>query len=208
MAIARLQLDRKLVGDSITNMLGKSEYVKQETDKYFGRIFNNARRSMIRAFDTHDVTQEIKAGPEAANITDTTHGEGNLFSFLGFSENTDPTAPLRQLLLEGTYYRQTVYRNRGWYFQVYTPSREEIRRVTPLEWEQGNSWAFGIEQGISNLGFYIFTHWEGGRSKEGVQLNTEANKGGWEYTDLVFKPTPYISEILSNFREKVESKVT
>jgi hypothetical protein len=188
-------------------MLGKSDFVRQQVNKVFHGIFSNAKRAMIGEFDRNPITLELKAGPTASNISETMNGYGNLFSFIGFEAGTEPTAPLRELLSEKTDYRQTVYRNRSWYFRVDTPSRQEIAEATPMPWEVGRSWVQGIEQGMSNLSFYIFTHWEGptSRSKEGLQLDTKSNAGGWEYSDEVFSPRPYMKEILAKFRERINN---
>ena len=66
----------------------------------------------------------------------------------------------------------------------------------------GTSWAEAVESGEFNgdasLSHYIYKTWMSSRSKKGIQV-----KGN--YSESKFKPTPYMSEILNNFIEKMNS---
>jgi hypothetical protein len=196
-----LVINHAALNAKIQQALANSVPVKRLTyNKAYG-IYYRAKRTMLNEFDRHLVTQEIAEGNQAANISGTLDGYGNLFSFIGFIDGSDPTSALRDLLDVGTDFQQTVFRNSKWYFKVRTPSQEAIASVTPMPWETGNGWAEGIEKGISGLGYYIYKRWEKGHSKMGVQLPWE-NWGD----NLTFTPTPYLTEILGNFREKVNNK--
>jgi hypothetical protein len=110
-----------------------------------------------------------------------------------------PTAPLRDLLDIATTFRQTVYRDRKWYFQIETPSKKALEKASPMPWERGNSWAFGVERGISGLSHFMYKRWGGGRSGSGFQLPYE------NLEDAHFRPTPYLTQILANFRDRINN---
>jgi hypothetical protein len=197
MAKWTIRIDRKLLDLEITRALGKSPLVKDAAAKLFNGIFNSAKRTMLKEFDRHPVTLELLAGPRAVNMSGTLDGYGNLFSFIGFDNSVNPIEDLRQLLDIATTARQTIYKDRKWFFRVDTPNREVIRRFTPMPWESGTSWSEGIERGISGLSHYMFKKWAGSRSGTGFQLPYE------NLEEANFSPTPYMTEILANFRERV-----
>lgn len=163
-------------------------------------LFSSAKRAMLREFDRSNITQEILGGEDAANISGTLGGYGNLFSFIGFHQGDRPTEPLRWML-EQVSMEQTQYRERKWYFRVRVPDNRDIAGVTPMPWEQGNSWALSVEKEISGLSHYLYTRHALHRSRSGtgIQLPYE----NWE--DLQFEGQPYITEILKNFRERVNN---
>ena len=196
MATYSLTIHRDQLEINVTRALGKSALVRNLALKKFAGIFDSAHRAMLREFDRHPITNELIDGIEAANISHTLDGYGNLYSFIGFKEGSQPTEDIRALLAVATTYRQTVYQNRQWFFKLYTPSREAIQKVTPMPWEAGNSWVAGIEQGMSNLSHFMFKRWGGGRSGGGFQLP-------YENQELNFSKRPYITEILKNFRDRM-----
>ena len=197
-----LKLNRSNLELEFTRALGNSTEVKMIADRQFRSIFNAAHRVMIKEFDRHPITSEIDAGPRAVNLSETLGGYGNLFSFIGFEAGSEPTQNLKDLLMLTVNYRQTVYRNRAWYFKVYIPSKEDIADASPMPWEAGNSWALQIEKsnGISGLSAYMYAKWNGGRSKQGFQLPYENQE------DAAFSAKPYLSEILANFKNRINHK--
>jgi len=188
-ASIRAKIDKALGEDKVRRAAYKKAY------DYFKRAHN----TMLKQFNEHPITQEIEAGPRALNTSDTLDGYGNLFSFIGFPAEDDPIAPLREMLADNVTFRQTIYRDRKWYFRVSVPSREDIEHVTDMPWEHGNSWAYAVENDISGASHYMYKKWEAGRSGTGFQLPYE------NMEDLIFQPRPYISEILANFREKINN---
>ena len=54
-------------------------------------------------------------------------------------------------------------------YRVDVPTEAEITTVTPMPWEGGRSWAYGIERGISGYGFYIYKKWKTSRSGGAIQ---------------------------------------
>jgi hypothetical protein len=72
------------------------------------------------------------------------------------------------------------------------PSQNEISKVTPLPFENGRSWAIGIEKGISGFTQYIYTKFLDGRSKQGVQSDKAKGLGS-------FKKQDYLNLLIQNF---------
>ena len=176
--------------------------------KAYGR-YMTAKRAMLKEFDRSNITQELISGPNALNISGTLDGYGNLFSFIGFEQGDNPTEALRQLLELGTSMTQTVYRNKAWYFKVSLPTREVIEENTQMPWESGNSWAYAVERYISGLGHYMYKKNLGAssRSGTGLQIGISGTTSYYDYLeDANFSPKPYISEILKNFRVRINKK--
>jgi len=199
----KLNINMKRLDDQFHSFVAKSPTAKKLTYQIFNTRFQSRLRTMLSQFDRHPVTLEINAGPLASNISQTLDGYGNLFSFIGFESDSKPTEELREALVKNTDFVQRQYRansgrfGRGWEFVINVPSRKEIEAVTQMPWEGGNSWAFGVEEGISGLSHYMFQRWGGSRSKEAFQLPYE------NMEDAIFAPVPYISKILQSFRDRI-----
>jgi hypothetical protein len=83
------------------------------------------------------------------------------------------------------------------YFRVLFPTREEIADATSdeVEWGSFDSWVYAVEEGISNLNYYLYKQNEeitGSRSGPGIQTKHPLREGD-------FGGTPYMSEILQYF---------
>jgi hypothetical protein len=179
----------------------KSKKFMQGLKPNFKRIFmshaNKIIREMIKEFDNHPITIEIESGPRSSNMSGTLSGSGNLFSFIGFDEGTDPIKGLRGLLKTSRVEFLGV--NAGTIdFKIYFPENEEIYALTPMPWAKGRSWVRGIERGMSGLGQYLYSNknLETSRSGSAIQINSKI-KGG------TFKNTSYISGIRRNFYKQV-----
>jgi hypothetical protein len=162
-------------------------------------VFKRAKGAMLREYDRHPISVEIKGGVGASPSSGATQGYGNLFTFLGFEKGSDPVGQLRHMLDAGTGFRPTIFRDNTWYFRVSTPSREVIGFTTNLAW--GMSWVEAVEEGVDNLSYYVYKTSRGykGRSGGGFQKGKEHNP------TLDFKPSPYLSEILDNFRDRINN---
>jgi hypothetical protein len=178
----------------------KSKGAEKKIYRKVNAAFQRKREELMRNFDEHPITQEIKAGPEASNSSRTiVGGYGNLFTFIGFNTGADPTAEVRAALRYGTRLIRTP-RKRGTkrgvlysYDIVYT-NLNDLRGVSPMPWEPG-SWVQKVERGISGLGYYIYHKYvvPGSRSGKGTQ-STNKLRGG------VYKRTRYMSAILKTFK--------
>jgi hypothetical protein len=65
-----------------------------------------------------------------------------------------------------------------------------------MPWQEGRSWAEGIERGISGLGNYINKSSSSSRSSQGVQVKNRIRGGQ-------FRNTKYLSSIINNFKKNV-----
>ena len=77
------------------------------------------------------------------------------------------------------------------------PTAQQIFLATPLPWETGRSWAKGIEEGISGLGYYI-KQVKNSRSGLGVQSQNQVRKG------VRFNNTQYISSLIKKYNKKIK----
>lgn len=166
------------------------------------QILNKAqiiKKQMISEFNAHPVTREILSGPDATNLSQTLVGakNGNLFSFIGFESGSDPIQPILQRLIE---IEITLDKSSDSYFlNIKMPSPEEIWELTPMPWQEGRSWAKGIESGISGLNYYLYGNFEeNSRSGTGVQTNKVRS-----YARYV--PIQYITTLLKKYRTKFSS---
>jgi len=172
--------------------------LKNTFEKTITLQFNNIKRQMINEFLDHDVTKEIKAGPESQNISNTLGGYGNLFSYIGFYEGEDPTDPITELL-EKTNIQFSRLIDGGAVWNVYMPAKEDIWEVTPMPWAEGRSWAKGIETGISGLGEYFYTlrrEMPNSRSGSGLQLKSKLRRKNR------FKNVKYITDLLKKYEKR------
>jgi hypothetical protein len=209
MPITSLRINHLSIQKKIDAAIANSPVIKRLAYQKAYGVFRHAKRTMLREFDRHNITQELLAGPNAVNISGTLDGYGNLFSFIGFERGSEPTQDLRQLLELGTTFEQTIYRNKVWYFRVKTPTKEAISEVTQMPFERGNSWAFAVETYISGLSHYLYKRNLGGssRSGSGLQVGVQGGNSYYEYLeDVTFTGKPYITEILNNFRDRVNKE--
>lgn len=178
--------------------------------------FNLLKREMIKEFREHPVTKEIMAGPRAKNTSGVLDGYGNLFSFIGFYQEDDPIEPILNLFTDKIQIQFGGYSKAGLVWNVSFPTASDVWAVTPMPWASGRSWARGIEQGISGIGFYLFTKREG-RLEEASRSGTaiQLNEGGkikrrkrptttrrFSRKRYIFRNTAYISSLLNKYEKK------
>jgi len=181
----------KLDIKSIRGKALSSTKVKEKALEKAEKKVSQEKNKLIEAFDNHEVTKEIAAGPKTSNTSGTLGGYGNLFSFIGFDAGSDPITPVKELLNEIEV--KNIKKNGDEYnVTVKYPSQNEISKVTPLPFENGRSWAIGIEKGISGFTQYIYTKFLDGRSKQGVQSDKAKGLGS-------FKKQDYLNLLIQNF---------
>ena len=159
------------------------------------------KEMLISEFNSHPVTVEIKAGPNAGNYSDTLVGitQGNLFSFIGFQEGSDPIAPILEILNGIKITSSVEYENS--FLNISLPNIEEIWAITPMPWQEGRSWAKGIESGISGLNYYLYSsskQFENSRSGSAVQTSKTRSRAR-------YIPTQYLTTLLKKYRTKFSS---
>lgn len=183
----------------INRLLADSTAAKLLVLEALQPVVQDKQEELVRNFEAHPVTQEIEDGPYASNISGTLSGEGNLFSFIGFYEGSDPIEVIREILYEPadiTVLRRV--RNNSFLVNISGVDKEDIFAETPLPWATQISWAESIERGLSGFGQYLYKE-EGlrrSRSTTGLQIKGRIRSGS-------FKNTKYISELINNFRKSL-----
>lgn len=159
--------------------------------------FEKIKQKYIEEFINHPVTQEIKGGISANNISGTLSGITNLYSFIGFDEGTDPIKPIEDLLQRSNY--RIIFNNNSIDSTIVfdIPTAAQIFEITPMPWAIGRSWARGIETGISGLGYYLKKK-KNSRSGFGIQSSTNQVRFGVSY-----KNTKYISDLINRFNKEL-----
>lgn len=159
--------------------------------------FKKLKNELLLEFNSHLITQEIKLGPNGTNISGTLGGQSNLFAFIGFDSSDDPIRPILDIL-ESIEIRFVKDIEIGCLFTVSFPEPSEIFAVTPMPWASGRSWAKGIEQGISGLGYLIKNNTSSSRSGAALQSSVKIRSSR-------YKNTPYISAILKKYKTQFMS---
>jgi|TARA_B100001094_G_C18190096_1_gene806563 hypothetical protein len=156
---------------------------------------------LMKEFDAHPVTREIKEGAGASNISGTLGGYGNLFTYIGFSDSDNPIEIVRALLSNSLNVKMLPPRGKQMIQEaiISLPTKAEIEASTPLPWAAGRSWAKGIEEGISGLGQYLNKQsGDHGRSGGGVQSDEKIRSSG-------FRSVDYLSGILGNLSKNIQT---
>lgn len=171
------------------------------------RTLQKEAQRLIADFESHPVTQEIEGGPNAGNQSNTLGGYGNLFSFIGFENGSDPISPIRSLLARSIKIRSfRKKRNILGFKLVFTvPTIEEIKEVSPMPWST-ESWAEAVERGISGLSQYLYSSdksYNTSRSGPAVQLDFDMSGRGGNSS-----PIDYITGILSRMLKSIEVSLT
>lgn len=156
------------------------------------------RERMIDDFFNHPITKEIDEGPNAQNTTGSLSGYGNLFSFIGFEFGTDPIAPITTLLYKTQV--DIVTTSSSSYLRVKLPTPEDVWAITPMPWQEGRSWAKGIESGISGLNHYLFLKRTNEKSRSTMAVQADRVRSNTRYT-----PQKYISDILKGYKKRFQS---
>jgi hypothetical protein len=165
--------------------------------------FEDIKLRMVKEFLNHPITKEINAGAYASNTSGTLSniGNGNLFSFIGFELGDDPIEPIKSLLEDIEI--RIIKTSNSISISIKYPTPQEIWEITPMPWQEGRSWAKGIESGISGLNYYLFSsrlNDDASRSSTGIQSNKQLRS----YARYV--PTSYISTLLKKYRTIFSSK--
>lgn len=163
------------------------------------KVLQESKQELIQEFNDHPVTKEIAAGPTAANSSGTLGGKGNLFSFLGFNDGTDPIGPVRNLLqkIELSTGKPTMSGNKI-QFRVNVPDSNEFENASKMPWESGRSWLYDIERTISGLSQYLYGEFKKSRSGTGAQAENSV-------TSKTFVPVRYFGTMLDKFIKKLKA---
>jgi hypothetical protein len=186
---------------AVKSMGAKS--IRDQAFKIVQKRLEQAHKETLTEFNTHPVTAEIEAGPRSENLSGTLGGYGNLFSYIGFGQGTNPTESLRDFLIK----TPKVFKNSRFVkrqnsvefmFRIQIPTTEQMEALSPSPYE-GRSWVKGVERGISGLGYYLHSRsgqLAGSRSGHGIQTENRLRA-------MTFKPIRYMTSILTKFRKRV-----
>lgn len=175
-----------------------ADIIRKSVEKSLLSQFEKIKAEMIKEFLNHPVTEEIKKGANAQNISGTLNGYGNLFSYIGFYDGDDPIEPVLEEFKKSTIVFSRLVEG-GAVWNIYLPDKEDIWAASPMPWAIGRSWAKGIETGISGVGYYLYTQREklkNSRSGTAIQTSTRIGKPR-------FKNVKYISDILGKYEKKI-----
>lgn len=190
------RVDSKKIRDAILS----SRAVRVAAINLATQELEEEKSEAVRELEAHPVTQEILGGESAQNISGTLGGYGNLFSFIGFRNGSDPMKPVINLLLKTRVLKSGVT-VRGNYIQVRIdlPTKEDFGAISKMPWESGRSWLWDIERSISGLGSYLYGKFEASRSGAAVQARKS-------YSKRRFLPTKYFSPIYSRLVKRITGR--
>ena len=150
-----------------------------------------AKERLIEEFMSHLITQEIEAGSRATNMSQTLGGYGNLFSYIGFEQGSDPIAPIKNYLRRAVRLKKVNAQRLQFVLKVELPSKGDIIALSPVPWAPGRSWVDAMERGLSGLGHYLLTDSPFSRSGNAIQATVNLRGGS-------FQRVPYLSPMLKS----------
>lgn len=158
---------------------------------------------MVDDFDDHPISQEIWAGNSAENTSGTLGGYGNLFSFIGFKEGSDPISPI-SLILRGkiTHTIKRTNDHGGYIVTINIPDKKELHGKAQVDWMGGRSWLDGIEHGIAGLNRFLYDE-EGYGSPKPSLSETGIQAKHNIRNSVSYKNVSYVSKILNDFRKRL-----
>jgi hypothetical protein len=201
----KVKLNQNKIAQAISKNSKMASLIRKEVRAIVEEYVERSQDEMVQEYLNHPVTKEIDNGPEASNISSTLGGEGNLFSYIGFEEGSEPTESVKEILENSVKVsaRPEISvngKNIKINFPVSGPTMQEIESETPMPFEGGKSWVSGVEKGISGFSYYVFRKFiKNSRSSTGIQAEPQVRTGS-------FKPSPYLSVILKKFYSKINAK--
>jgi hypothetical protein len=189
------KINKKLIQKQILESRSVQRMVRNIVQKEVEK-----EKALFRAeFESHPVTQELDGGENASNISGTLGGYGNLFSFLGFNNGSNPTGPVKLLIQKINLGNFIKNKGTTFQFKVNIPSKEEFAVISRLPWEGGRSWLLDIERGISGLGAYLYGRFANSRSGGGIQSK-------YNYSNRRFRNVRYFSDMYNKFLTRLGAK--
>ena len=189
------KINKKLIQKQIFNNRAVKKMVRDIVQKEVEK----EKALFQQDFESHPVTQELDGGENASNISGTLGGYGNLFSFLGFNQGANPTAPVKFLIQRITLDRNIQATGNGFKVRVNVPSKDDFGAVSRLPFEGGRSWLLDIERGISGLGAYLYGRFASSRSGTGIQSK-------YNYANKRFRNVKYFSGMYTKFLRRLGAK--
>lgn len=173
-------------------------FLLEKLNEFAQEKFERAKAHLLNDIENHPVSKEISSG-QSVTSSKFLSGPGNLFSFLGFNEGSDPVGELIDLLDEIIIFEPStkILDRKNLSFsaisRTYLPVDSDLQ-ILSLAWEPGISWVSAIEKGVSNLGYYLFVNSSASRSGKGIQV-------GHITRQTTFSPAPYLTPLFEKFRK-------
>jgi len=186
----------KRVSLNSKKIIAQNKAFQRKAEALVKEKYEESKDNFLNNFESHPVTKELDGGNNAANISTTLNGIGNLFTFIGFYQNDTPIGKLRNAIKKQFSFKKSKT-NTGVRFIITHPTLNKLKQETPMPWETGKSWVAGIEKGISGFGNYMYKRFVEGRSKKGLQAKDTIRQGS-------YKPTRYMSELIDSFIKQVK----
>jgi len=193
----KVTLDKKRLQKNIFN--DGQRIIKSMIYPIVEAKINAAQKEMIEEFQNHPVTKEISAGENASNSSGLLGGYGNLFSFIGFDQGSDPIGSLDSIFKRKIDFVLKSTNDRGGFSIIINyPSQQSLEASAQVKWMGGRSWIDGIEKGISGLDSFLYMDAgiKNSRSGSGIQSKNKIR-------GVTQNKTPYVSEILDKFKNRL-----
>lgn len=186
----------------VSRQVSKLKTFRKKAISMANEKFLREKKKLINNFESHPVTRELRGGPGASNFSRTLPGGyGNLFSFIGFEESSDPVDIVRDALDNTRIQKRPQKKIKNekvtFSFVVDYPTLHELKSATRMPWEAGLSWLDRIEKGISGFGYYMNTrNRRFSRSGAGLQMDRKIRDGK-------YSPVSYYSGIINRFKKGI-----
>ncbi len=192
-------INNKKIQEKVFSSGGSKQKILEAAEIKIRRKVNLAKKILLQKVREHIVSKELKGGALANNDSGTLGGYGNLFSFIGFSANSNPVDDLISFLDEGIdiIKNPNITRAGKINFSIGIPTKSDFDAALSLPWEYGRSWPHAIENGIGNLGHFL-SRLNEGRSLGGIQVKNELSNRS-------FSPIDFITPILKEFEVQIRS---
>lgn len=161
--------------------------------------FEAAKLLLLQDIRSHPVSQELINWTAPSAFLSGGSPNSSLFGFIGFPASYRPIDDLIEYLRTNiNFVPATKISLAGLTAIGYTiPSREDFAVRFPLFWAGGTDWVFGIENGISGLGYFLNTISSYSRSTEGIQSQYPVNPGA------EFRGTSFLTPLLETFNLRI-----
>jgi hypothetical protein len=178
---------------------GSESFMVKELNLLAREVFNEAFDNLISRVETHPISLELSQ-KQSVDESRFLSVRGNLFSFFGFEASDNPVDELINFLKATIKFfpgqGMTVKGVKGYLPARATyPTRDDFD-LLGLSWEPNRSWVYAIEEGVNNLGYYLFVARDSSRSGKGIQSKHQIRSAQ-------FIPTPYISPIIEQFKKEL-----
>jgi len=188
-------MSAKINKNILNKELSKSKMaaLEKEAFSFASKVLEEKKQNYLNSIADHPISQELSSGPSGPNVSNTLNGDGNLYSFIGFENGAKPIEDLLYIINNNTRIKKVESKQDEFKFEVYTPNLEELRNVTPMPFENGNSWLRGIEKGISGFSNYLYGLLFGSsRSGTGIQSKNKIRRAN-------YKPVKYFTLLYNEF---------